>query len=111
MSARTAYGLDTPRATHWEQRAACGSRHVDPEWFWPVENGPAAANTRLAVHICRQHCPVRVQCDLAARRTPPRHPVVVGGRRYVADTGRVHASNLPVSDRYRDCPYCAGEAS
>ena len=112
---RSAYGLDTPRGEHWGDRAACAGPKVDPEWWWPVEHTLAAANTRLAVHICRRHCPVRAQCDAAARQVPQRHPVVVGGRRYVANggagTGRVRAMPLTVSDTYTDCPYCPGEGS
>lgn len=115
MTARTAYGLDTPRGTHWEARAACGHPEVDPEWWWPVEHTVASGNTRLAVHICRSDCPVRAQCHAPAVETPQRHPVVVGGRRYVADggtgRGRVHAVPMTVSDTYTDCPYCTGEAS
>lgn len=115
MTARTAYGLDTPRGTHWEDRAACAHPQVDPEWFWPVEHGMAASTTRLAVHICRRHCPVLAQCRQDVTDVPPPDPCVAGGRRYVADggagRGRVRARPMTVSDTYTDCPYCKKEAS
>jgi hypothetical protein len=115
MTARTAYGLETPRGAHWADRAACGSPKVDPEWWWPVEHGAPTAYTRLAVHICRQHCAVRVDCERDAYEEPPRYPVVVGGMRFVSEggsgRGRVRPAALVESDACTGCPYCAGEAS
>lgn len=113
MTARTAHGLDTPRGTHWADEAACNrinNRAVDPEWFWP-ENGLLGQDGMRALHICLSHCPVRARCHAEAVDSPPPHPCIAGGRRYVMFSGR------PVTRVSRDepttsygCPYCAGEA-
>ena len=66
MTARTAYGLDTPRGMHWADLAACSratNPGVDPEWWWPTPaNHVVSANTLRALHVCRQHCPVQTAC-------------------------------------------------
>lgn len=111
MTARTAYGLDTQRGTHWADRAACSRANgaVDPEWWWPPQ-GASDADTLRALHICRTHCPVRHRCARDAVDNPPRHPSVQGGRRYVllsGGSGRVAASKVVEQGSSHGCPYCA----
>lgn len=116
MTARTAYGLETPRGMHWADLAACSraaNPGVDPEWWWPPQ-GASSPDTLRAQHICRVHCPVLAQCDRDAVDVPPTHPCVAGGRRYVAVSGgggRVAASKVVDPDVSLGCPYCAGGAS
>lgn len=110
MTARTSYGLDTPRGTHWTADSACHGPGVDPDWWWPTEHGTPTAATRMAVHICRQHCPVIGRCDQHTQEHPPSHPVVLGGQRYATANGggggRLRPAPLAVPDTYIDCPYC-----
>lgn len=110
MTARTAYGLDTPRGTHWAESAACGTPLVDPEWWWSETAGPLTQDGRRALHICRTHCPARVACHRAALDNPPKHPCIQGGRRYVAVTDYRTVEIRAVQTSARGCPYCAGEA-
>lgn len=109
MTARTAYGLDTQRGEHWANQAACISPTVDPEWWWPV-NGPLSQDGRRALHICRVHCPARVDCHKAAIDNPPKHPCIQGGRRYVAVTDSRTVEIRAVQTSALGCPYCTGEA-
>ena len=109
---RSAHSLDTPRGADWQLRAACRVTRdgIDPEWWWPVPAGPAADAAR-ALHICRTHCPVLAQCRQAARNSPPTHPTVLGGVRYVVDPARhyhrtVPATNGAGTERADGCPYC-----
>lgn len=108
--ARSAHGLDTPRGTHWETRAACRpGQPVDPEWWWPIATSLAEDAAR-ALHICRTHCPVMDQCRQAIQDQPPRHPTVQGGVRYVVDPRNHHravpAPDAPHPPRVTGCPYC-----
>ncbi|MFF0823026.1 WhiB family transcriptional regulator [Micromonospora haikouensis] len=109
MATRTAYGLDSPRAGRWEERAACRpGTPVDPEWWWPLSSGPAS-DTARALHICRSHCPVVDECRRVVEEHPPAHPTVQGGVRYVVNP-RNHYQTVRSADAgHADvdgCPYC-----
>ncbi len=66
MSRRTAWGLDTPHADHWENRAAC--REVDPEIFFKPRGSAAdTPEAQEAKRICRG-CPVIRECGTYALR-------------------------------------------
>jgi hypothetical protein len=70
----------------WREQATCriGGPLEQPELFWPDKGEGNGA--RLALHICRSHCPVRRECD---KEEGPRvtHPCVVGGRRWTIPNG------------------------
>lgn len=112
MTARTAYGLETPRGFHWADLAACSPARnpgVDPEWWWPMP-GQASPETMRAAHICRAHCPVRVACHADTLQNPPVHACVQAGRRYVllsGGSGRVVESKQLPSASAGGCPYCS----
>jgi hypothetical protein len=79
----TAWGLDTDRGGHWDQRAACANPDYDPVW-WDV---PAptdildryAATDRAggALKVCAG-CPVRRQCAADAERDRPQGVIRAG---------------------------------
>ena len=110
MTARTAYGLDTPRGTHWSNNAACGTPLVDPDWWFPPERSWGSDAAR-ALHICLSHCPVRAGCDRDAVENPQGHPCVRGGRRWVHRNADVVQSGMEKPTSTAGCPYCTGEAS
>lgn len=53
------WGLETITGEPWTARAACSPKTA--EWFWPISKIGNADN-RAALTICREHCPVRLQC-------------------------------------------------
>lgn len=115
MSARTSYGLDTPRGFHWDERAACSpiNGDVDPDWWWPPER-KFDADAKVALHVCRFHCPVRVQCFKDALADPPQHACVRGGHHWVIADGNRRATPSKVvkpATSNGNCPYCTGEES
>lgn len=103
--------------TDWRERAACRlGTPTDPEWWWPNPRTPVAHDTAAgrALHICQTHCDVRAECDADARVHPPRHPVVLGGVRYVS--AKQPAGTRPalygITPNRLGCPYCpAGGAA
>jgi WhiB family redox-sensing transcriptional regulator len=68
---RSAYGLDTPRAGHWTDRAYCRAlvaRGVAPDTWWPTSeaaNGPEAIKAKRYCEIC----PARTDCLAYALKT------------------------------------------
>lgn len=56
-TASTSWALQSDPAEDWRARAAC--RDHDPETWFPLGTGDAAE----ALSICRQDCPVRVECS------------------------------------------------
>lgn len=105
--------MTTPTLTRWEDDAACRpAAPVSPDWWWPDTNTRVEDDTASgrALHICLTHCPVLDRCRQAAEQSPPEHPVVVGGIRYVSskETGRrgiVPAKRGPAPHSH-GCPYC-----
>lgn len=79
MTALLARGLDTwdldsDRADDWRDRAACAGRWQDfTEQMMPT-SGVVPVATARAVHLCIVHCPVLLQCTLAAE-TPGKRPM------------------------------------
>lgn len=47
--------------------AACAARGIDPELFFPVMKN-LTSGERAAQALCRNYCPVRVQCLAAGKR-------------------------------------------
>jgi hypothetical protein len=53
-------------STEWMDRAEC--RRHDPEQWFPVGEGESRAKSAAyALHVCRNLCPVRVQCSKHTR--------------------------------------------
>lgn len=70
---RSTWGLDLDRATPWTESAAClGDWDDFTERLMP-KSGVVPAAVAAAAHRCLQHCPVLLQCTLAAE-TPGQRP-------------------------------------
>ncbi len=69
--------MTTQLQTNWRTMARC---RLNPD-LWTTR---IAEMVRPALHICRQHCPVRQQCHAEAVQLPTylRHEVVLGGVAY-----------------------------
>lgn len=58
---RSAYDLDVPRDTGWEQRAAC--RDVPYMWVLSYTDGRLSKANQKAIEICQTRCPVLGACE------------------------------------------------
>lgn len=101
---------------HWTEDAACRiGAPVDPEWWWPDSSPGSTDDTTAgrALHICQTHCDVRAECRAEALANPPRHPVVLGGVRYVtAKPSGTKPALYGATPHPFGCPYCpAGGAA
>lgn len=87
----------------WRQKAACKDMG---ELFYPNRIEQAG----VPLHICRSHCPVKVEC-LDWIRPRVTSGMVAGGEHWVSDHGKSlvkvkpRPRTLPSS---RGCPICEG---
>jgi hypothetical protein len=95
---KSAYGLDTPRGTPWQEQALC---QENPD-MW---SSPHTEVLSVALHICWTHCPVRLKCSQEGRRTPRelRRGVVYGGRYFSADKGELDPRQRLTASRCGRC--------
>jgi len=102
----------------WRAQAAC--RNVNPDLFFP-EQANQAANVGVALHICREHCPVWAQCQawaLHEMRERRLWPCVAGGVRWVGaqdaqssrDCGRAQTISRHSTPDRTGCPLCGSTA-
>ena len=74
LTRRSTWGMDVDRTTPWTQQAVCLGRWDDyTEQLMPT-SGVIPPTLARAAHNCRRHCPVLLQCLLAAE-TPGRRPL------------------------------------
>lgn len=83
-----------PALDNWMRLSVC---RAEPDlWF-------SEPSRRLAIHICRTHCPVRDQCEADAERIPCTHGVQAG---VVYDQFGEPMEQQPKPSN-RSCPTCA----
>ena len=83
MTARTAYGLNSPRDRRWQQDANCGPATAEMFWLTGHHTGRAghklSDDNRAALALC-DTCPVLAKCLADELQHPTPYPHVAGGR-------------------------------
>jgi hypothetical protein len=90
------YGFTVNPDQHWSHSAACAQSDMGPDlWFSGHTAQPKWSELGRAIHICKEHCPVKREC----RRDMGVMPDAVVAGVFYNEKGRV-------SDYQPVLPYC-----